>query len=451
MGKWWEKPGRLQWDEGRALEPGHWYVPLGNIIPPVRAMMAGMPERVLVKDDTLREGEEQPNHKPITVEMKVRVARELEAAGITETEVGFPATLPAHFELCKTLRREGIRMRLSAHPNLMSPGWKENLERTAEAGADVVYMLFPATDYDLLNLVSRGMRLAKEHFTEDLSHLVRQMVEYAKGLGFIARAGIATAAKAPLERVVGVYRAIAEAGADRAHVSDGYGCCVPESMKFYVRFVKGIVGPNIPVATHCHNDYGLANANVIAAVTAGCEVIDLSVNGLGDRAGIAALEVVVPALEVLYGVDTGIQMEKLQSLSHLVEEMYGIKMQQHYPIVGKSMWVHEEDPHIARILLAREKGGEAWAAYNIIRPEIFGAGEKLQFSPTSVHKGEESCLSIKIKQMGHSATDQQFDALIARILEISKRKNFATEEEVEKMIEEIMGVGDPPSKRADLL
>ncbi len=84
MGKWWEKPGRVQWNEGRALEPGHWYVPLGNIIPPVRAMMAGMPDRVLVKDDTLREGEEQPNHKPITVAMKVKVARELEAAGLND-------------------------------------------------------------------------------------------------------------------------------------------------------------------------------------------------------------------------------------------------------------------------------------------------------------------------------------------------------------------------------
>ena len=150
-------------------------------------MMAGIPDKVLVKDDTLREGEEQPNHKPITVEMKVKVARELEAAGLTETEVGFPATLPAHFDLCKTLRREGIRMRLSAHPNLLSPRWKENLERTAEAGVDVVYMLFPATDDDLFNLEGRGIQMAKAHLTEDLCKFVRETVEYAKGLGFIAR------------------------------------------------------------------------------------------------------------------------------------------------------------------------------------------------------------------------------------------------------------------------
>jgi isopropylmalate/homocitrate/citramalate synthase len=241
-----------------------------------------------------------------------------------------------------------------------------------------------------------------------------------------------------LERVAPIYKAIAEAGADRAHVSDGYGCNIPENMKFYVRFVKAIVGPKVKIATHCHNDYGLANANTIAAVTAGCEVTDLSVNGLGDRAGIAALEVVVPVLEVLYGVDTGVKMERLQHLSDFVEDLYGIKMQQHYPIVGDSMWVHEEDPHIARVLLAREGGADAWAGFNIIRPEIFGAEEKLQFSLTSVHKGTDSCLAIKIRQMGLSATDAQFDQLIARILNISDKKKFATEKEVEKLIKEIV-------------
>lgn len=424
------------------MEPGRWWVALGNIIPPVRAQMAGMPDEVMVKDDTLREGEEQPSHKPITVEMKVRLAHELEAAGITETEVGFPATLEAHRELCQALRDDGIKMRLSAHLGVTTLDWKANIERTAEAGVDVVYMLFPATDSDILRLKERGIesgiRISEEHMTDDLCRHVANAVEYAKSLGLIVRAGISTAAKAPLERVAPIYKAIAEAGADRAHVSDGFGCNTPENMKFYVRFVKGIVGPDVKIATHCHNDYGLANANVIAAVTAGCEVIDLSVNGLGDRAGIAALEVVVPALEVLYGVDTGVKVEKMQHLSDFVEELYGIRMQQHYPIVGDSMWVHEEDPHIARLLRAREAGGDAWAAYNIIKPEVFGAREKLQFSLTSVHKGPGSCLAIKIRQMGLSATDEQFDELIARILEISERKKFATEEEVEELIEEIL-------------
>jgi isopropylmalate/homocitrate/citramalate synthase len=299
-------------------------------------------------------------------------------------------------------------------------------------------MLFPAADEDVLKLRDKGAKITKEHMLDDLCVHITEKVEYAKSLGLIVRAGIATVAKAPLERVGPIYKAIAEGGADRAHVSDGYGCNNPENMKFYVRFVKAIVGPHLKIATHCHNDYGLANANIIAAVTAGCEVIDLSVNGLGDRAGIGALEVVVPVLEVQYGVDTGIKMEKLQYLSDFVENLYGIKMQQHYPIVGDSMWVHEEDPHIARVLLAREAGGEAWAGYNIINPEVFGAKEKLQFSPTSIHKGPGSCLAIKIRQMGRSATDAQFDELIARIIEISKRKHYATEEEVENLITEIV-------------
>lgn len=438
MAKWWEKPGRLQWNEGRALEPGHWWVALGNIIEPVRAQMAGMPAEVIVKDDTLREGEEQPSHKPITIDMKVKLAHELEAAGITETEVGFPATLDSHRALCKALREDGIKMRLSAHWIKESADWKPAIDRMAEAGVDVAYLLFPGADYDVMKLRSKGVKLREKHLTDDLCAYITDVIKYTKSVGMMVRAGISTATKAPLERVAPIYKAIADAGAERAHVSDGYGCNIPESMKFYVRFVKSVVGPNVKISTHCHNDYGLANANVIAAVTAGCEVIDLSVNGLGDRAGIAALEVVVPVLEILYGVDTGVKVEKMQSLSDFVEELYGIRMQQHYPIVGDSMWVHEEDPHIARILMARESTQDAWAAYNIIKPEVFGAKEILQFSPTSVHKSPESCLTIKIRQMGLSATDKQFDELISRILEISDERKFATEEEVEKLIEEIL-------------
>jgi isopropylmalate/homocitrate/citramalate synthase len=439
MARWWEKPGRVQWNEGRALEPGKWWVPLGNIITPVRSEFAGMPDKVIVKDDTLREGEEQPNHKPITVDMKVRLAHELEDIGITETEVGFPATLEAHRQLCKALRDDGVKMKQSAHPILKSAKWKESLDKTANAGVDVVYMLFPGSESDILSHQKAGVKLRDNKINGDLCEFVTDAVKHAKSLGLIVRAGISTVAKAPLERVGLVYKAIAEAGADRAHVSDGSGCNIPENMKFYVRFVKAIVGPNIKIASHCHNDYGLANANMIAAVTAGCEIIDLSVNGLGDRAGISALEVVVPALEVLYGVDTGIKLEKLQHISDFVEDMYGIKMQQHYPIVGDSMWVHEMDVHVRDILQAREAGGEAWAAFNIIKPEMFGTKEKLQFSPTSIHKGPDGCLALKIRQMGLSATDKQFDELVARILEISARKNFATEEEVEKIINELAG------------
>jgi isopropylmalate/homocitrate/citramalate synthase len=319
MARWWEKPGRLQWAEGRALEPNQWWVALGNIITPVRAEMAGMPDTVMVKDDTLREGEEQPSHKPITVEMKVRLAHELEDAGVTETEVGFPAVLESHRLLCKALRDDGIKMRLSAHPRMRTSNWKATLDKTAEAGVNVAYMLFEATDEGVRRLRENGLAIRQEHVIEDLCQYVTMAVTYAKSLGLTVRAGINTAAKAPLERVAPMYKALADAGADRAHVSDGFGCLIPEAMKFYCRFVKGIVGPDVKIATHCHNDYGLANANVIAAVTAGCEVIDLSVNGLGDRAGIAALEVVVPTLEVLYGVGTGVKVEKMQHLSDFVE------------------------------------------------------------------------------------------------------------------------------------
>lgn len=438
MARWWEKEGRIQWDQGRALEHDRWWVPIGNILPSVRAEMAGMPDRIMVKDDTLREGEEQPSHKPITVETKVKLAHALEEAGIEETEVGFPATLESHRVLCKALRDDGIKMRFSGHTSRFAADYKKDLDSLASAGVNVAFMSFLGTEADIRRLKANGVKISDEHTNDDLCERATNVIRYAKSLGLIVRAGMSTASKAPLERVAVLYRAFSDAGSDRVSVTDGNGFVIPENLKFYVKFIRNLVRPDIKIQCHLHNDYGLANANAVAAVTAGCGVLDLSVNGLGDRAGISALEVVVPILEILYGVDTGVKLEKMQYLSDLVEELYGIRMQQHYPIVGDSMWVHEEDPHIARILLAREAGRDAWTGYNIINPEVFGAKEKLQFSLTSVHKGPGSCLAIKIRQMGLSATDEQFDELIARILAISEKKQYATEEEVEKLIEEIL-------------
>jgi isopropylmalate/homocitrate/citramalate synthase len=434
MGKWWEEPGRINWNDGRALYSGHWQTALGNIIPSVRDMMISIPEKVLVKDDTLREGEECPNHKPITIDTKIKLAKELVDAGIKETETGFPATLQSHWEFAQRLKDEVPEMKQSAHPRANKPeNWKEAIDRSIDSGAEVLYMNFKITD----ELIRANLPfIRKDHLMEDLVDHCYEKVKYVKDRGVISRAGIGTPQRNPLDRVILCWKAFADAGTDRLHVSDGNGIVIPESMKYYMRLGKS-VSPKSQLATHCHDDYGMANANIIAAVTAGCEVIDLSFNGMGDRGGLAATEIVVPNLEIQYGVDTGVKMERLYPISKLVEEMWGIPLEYQHAIVGRNMWVHEEGPHIRDVLLGREiKDG--WKNQNIANPEVFGAKETIQFSPTSVHKGPESCLAVLISQLGYNYTDNQFDELVKRILEISDRKNFATEEEVTNIIKEIM-------------
>ena len=442
MAKWWEQPGRVQEKEGKAIEPGRWWSPIGNTIPPVRAQMAGMPDKIVVKDETLREGEKQPFHKPYSVELKARLARELEEAGITETHIGFPQYNDNHRKLMKALKNGGTKMRLHALPRPMYQNWKQDLDMMAECGADILQMNFPGPDaeiFERINPRNGTIRVRDEHITEDFCEHVTNTIKYAKSLGLTVAAGVLCPQKTPLDRVAAIYKAIADAGADRAQIGDGYGCVIPESMKFYVRFIKAIVGPKTKITIHCHNDFGLANANTIAAVTAGAEVIDLSVNGLGERAGIAALEVVVPVLEVFYGVDTGIKMDKLKHLSAFVQEGYGIRLQQHYPVVGDSMWVHLDAPHIGTILAARKTGREIWSLWNVVNPEELGAHEEIQFTPVALHKGPESCLTLKVQQMGLSATDKQMDDLVAGILAICEKKYYASEKEVERLIQEIMG------------
>ena len=127
-----------------------------------------------------------------------------------------------------------------------------------------------------------------------------------------------------LKYVVRCYKAAYLAGADGLYVYDGPGCASPETIEYIVKLVRAISGGQVEIIVHCHNDFGLATANSIAAVKAGATLVDAVVNGLGDRAGNAPFEEVVTALEVLYNVRTGIDISKITEISKMVSDIYKI-------------------------------------------------------------------------------------------------------------------------------
>ena len=299
------------------------------------------------------------------------------------------------------------------------------------------WMMLSLNDYSLKRYTlwsGKKVRMDNEtNIIEDICEHAVTAVEYAKDRGMYIRAGSPSPIYDPINRLAALIKAEDDAGADGVWLGDGPGAGTPEAFKYITAMARSIIGPNKDIEGHWHNDYGLGTANAIAAVTAGCNVISCSVHGLGDRSGITSLEEVVAILEVLYGVDTGVDMQKLWPLSQLVSKLYGIRLSQNKAIVGENSYVHEEDPHISRIL----NSGRQWWGYNTINPAYLGRKEYLHWGGSSMHKGPGSCTALKIAELGYTYNEKKLEEILERAIEIAKKNRYATEEEIENIIRKV--------------
>jgi 2-isopropylmalate synthase len=401
---------------------GRYYRPVFNIL--AAEKMAGLPERVTIKDETLREGEETPGVY-LTLSQKLDVAARLEEAGIRETEVGYSGAVDEHYEFTKALKASGSRMRLSSHTRGYTRGdaWKAEIDRALEAGADI------------LNLGIRSSRCLLEAYPwltqEMLPERISQVVEYGKRQGAFVAFGPADPVRTNFTTVVQCFDAAYRAGADRLYVFDGTGSAGPEAMASLVELARQVSHGELEIAIHCHDDLGLAVAGTLAGVRAGASVVDTVVNGLGDRAGNAALEQVVAALAVVYGIETDVPMEKLYALSQYVSEVYRVPIPAVKPVVGENVYLHETDGHILGILRG------SWHSWEVIRAEALGRSRSLQFGPGTLHSGDNA-LAAKIQRMGLEATEAQKEDITAALREGIRERGFASEEEVEGMIRRVM-------------
>jgi len=409
------------------LDPqNRWYVGRLNLLDSVNQGLTP-PNKVIIKDETIREGEETPGVF-MTPEEKVEIAQDIENLGIKEIEVGYPSVSKRDFDLVKTLKKE-TNLRLSVHGRAWVPNWKEEIDVIQESGADIVWFI---------QVGSLERTRAPEVTPPELVTRAGQCIEYAKSIGLYVAFGLNTPARTDLNLVYEMYNIALDAGVDRIYAAcDGGGCLKPETAAYLTRFVKDLAiqkNKNPELAVHCHNDYGLATFNSIAAVNAGATVVDTVVNGLGDRAGNAALEEVVCILEILYGIKTGVNIEKLYEISKKVERISGVPIAANKAIVGGNVFRHSTDDHISSLL-----HGE-WMAFENIRAEALGTKRQLEFGPMTLQTGEDGALATKIGLMGYEYSLENVNR-ISGILRpmITKDKTFVTEKEVEEVIKKEYG------------
>jgi isopropylmalate/homocitrate/citramalate synthase len=288
---------------------------------------------ITVTDVTLREGQ-QAAEVAFSPAEEVELAAALADAGVPAVQVGYAGA-----------DDPSVRRVRAACPDLqlavLVVGWKDDapaaIRSARDAGADVCSILFRAADAHLADL---GVT------PDEARRRVAELVAHARACEYpCVMFGPSFATLAPREQLLSFYRTAIEAGADVISVADSLGMAKPEAVRALVSAMREL-DQAIGVRVHTHNDCGLALASTLAAVEAGANWVDATVNGLGERAGNCALEELVLALDALYGVDLGIAAQKLHALSALVERLTGVPIPPMKPVVGGNCFANKLEIHV---------------------------------------------------------------------------------------------------------
>ncbi|MFX1368718.1 MAG: homoaconitate hydratase [Promethearchaeota archaeon] len=296
-----------------------------------------LPKKVHIWDETLRDGEQTPG-VALTLDEKIDIAKMLDEVGTAIVVVGFPAVSADEQKIVAAIAKEGLNKAVVGAPARAVIG---DIDACIKADVKEVPIFIATSDFRL----KYQLRMTREEMLERLA----QCVEYGKDHGLTIDYIAEDSTRSDMDFLCKAYRTAIDAGADKICIADTVGFVRPEVMRHIIKGIKDSLWPKskykVPIAVHCHDDFGLANANTLVAVEEGVTYPHVCVNGYGERAGNAAFEEVVMALEELYGVDTGIETEKIYKLSRLVERHFVVPLPLHKAISGDNAFTHSSGIH----------------------------------------------------------------------------------------------------------
>ena len=297
-----------------------------------------VPKKITLVDATIREGE-QGTAAGFTLDQKKEYLRKAAAAGVEIVQVPLARDVSALKELLSFIREEKLPVKTEILS--MAPLFDQNAQHKAYDG-----LLEMGIDYiDVLSMLyKQAQPLYRGTPAEALYMDAAAQVAYVKSQGGHTSYDVMDTPRTALDVTLAAFRAAMDAGTDRIRVLDTNGTCGPAGWRAIVQRVKQEF-PNVPLAVHCHNDFGQAMANVFVSIEEGAEMVDVCANGIGERAGNACLQVVAASAEMLYGVDTNIDLGQMRSLAVYTSDMARIPVDTHAPIVGATAFAHGDDGH----------------------------------------------------------------------------------------------------------
>ncbi len=375
-----------------------------------------MSDRLFIFDTTLRDGEQVPGCQLNTVE-KIEVAKALELLGIDILEAGFPISSPGDFQSVVELSKAVKKPVICA------------LTRSVEKDIDVAA---EALRYAKHKRIHTGIGTSDMHIKykfnsnrEEIIERAVNAVKYAKKLVEDVEFYAEDAGRTENEYLARVIEAVIKAGATVVNIPDTTGYCLPDEYGAKIRFLKENV-KNIDkaiISTHCHNDLGMATANSVSGVINGARQVEVTINGIGERAGNTSLEEVVMIMKSRkhLGIETGINTRKIIHTSRLVSSLMNMPVQPNKSIVGRNAFAHSSGIHQDGVLKNREN-------YEIIDPVEVGIDES---SIALTARSGRAALKHRLSLLGHQLNQSRLDEVYQKFLEMADKKKDIRDDDLE--------------------
>ena len=371
-------------------------------------------EKIIIFDTTLRDGEQSPGAS-LTITEKLEIAQQLATLGVDVIEAGFPVSSPAQFEATKLVAEEVTGPVIAG----LARANENDIESAGKAVA-------PAEKKRIHTFIATSpihMEYKLKKSSDEVLKMAVEAVTYAKTFTDDVEFSPEDACRSDMSFLIEILTACVEAGATTLNIPDTVGYILPDEYGRIIAQLKAEV-PGIDkciISTHCHNDLGMAVANSLAGVRNGARQVECAVNGMGERAGNAALEEIVMAVHTradffsqgdTAALTTNINTKEIHRTSQLVSRLTGFVIQPNKAIVGANAFAHEAGVHVDGILKER-------STYEIMTAETIGlVGSRMVLGRhTGRHGFAERC-----KQLGFKLTEQELERAYQRFLEIADKK-----------------------------
>ncbi|MBU1195241.1 MAG: 2-isopropylmalate synthase [Proteobacteria bacterium] len=378
--------------------------------------------QIIIFDTTLRDGEQSPGASMNMAE-KLRIATQLEKLGVNVIEAGFPAASEGDFEAVKAISQVLTTTQVAALCRANASDINRGWEAVKNAAHPRIHTFIATSELHM----KYKLQMDANQVLEQAIGAVKLAASYTDNVEFSAEDG----SRSNPDFLCKIFEAVIDAGAKTINLPDTVGYAIPEEFSELVRYVMKNT-PNIDKAilsVHCHNDLGLATSNTLSAVKAGARQVEVTINGIGERAGNTSLEEVIMAMHTRPGFfpyTSSIDTTRIYPISRLVSMITGILVQPNKAIVGANAFAHEAGIHQDGVL-------KNPMTYEIMKPETIGLSKNSMV--LGKHSGRHA-LNAHIQGMGYNLSKEELDKVFKQFKNLADKKKTIQDEDIEALVNE---------------
>lgn len=385
------------------------------------------PNRIIIFDTTLRDGEQSPG-ATMSLSEKIHMARQLDLLGVDVIEAGFAASSPGDFEAIAAIAKEVENAAVCSLCRTV----KNDIDRAAEALREArrsrLHIFLATSELHMKHKLNKT--------PDQVLRMIEEGVSHASSCSADVEFSCEDASRTDPAFMLECCRVAVACGAKTLNIPDTVGYAQPEEFAARIAFLKENIDPGVVVSVHCHNDLGLGVANTLAAFRAGARQAEVTMCGIGERAGNAALEELIMALTVrknYYNLSHGIHTEQIYPTARTLSRVIGQPLARNKAVVGANAFAHESGIHQAGVLKHPE-------TYEIMTPESIGlSGNAIVMGK---HSGKNA-VKAKLESLGYTLEPEQVDVVLAAVKRLADKKKDIYDEDLEALVlEEIYRIPD---------